>query len=123
MLKNILLVGLGGFAGSIARYLVYAWLEKGRSLPLATLTVNLVGSLILGLFIGYYISKGAESNNMRLLIAVGFCGSFTTFSTLAFELWEMVTDNRLDSMMLYLLASVVFGMLLIFAGIEIGKLF
>ncbi|MEJ2005671.1 MAG: fluoride efflux transporter CrcB, partial [Cyclobacteriaceae bacterium] len=94
MLKNILLVGAGGFAGSICRYLVYAWLEKGRSLPLATLTVNLAGSLILGLFIGYYIARGAESNAARLLLAVGFCGSFTTFSTFAMEMWEMTADNR-----------------------------
>jgi len=122
MLKNILLVGLGGFAGSIGRYLVYAWLEKGKSLPFATLTVNLAGSLILGIFLGYYLSRGSEPNNMRLLIAVGFCGSFTTFSTLAFELWDMLADNHVQQVIFYLLTSLILGLFLIFAGIEIGKM-
>ncbi len=122
MLKNILLVGLGGFAGSIGRYLVYAWIEKGKSLPFATLTVNLIGSLILGMFIGYYLSRGSEPNNLRLLIAVGFCGSFTTFSTLAFELWDMLADNHVQQVIFYLLTSLILGIFLIFAGIEIGKM-
>jgi CrcB protein len=122
MLKNILLVGIGGFAGSISRYLVYAWLERGRSLPLGTMTVNFAGSLILGIFIGYYMGKGAEPNNLRLLLAVGFCGSFTTFSTFALEMWDMLTDNRTDVMILYLLASITGGLLLVFIGIWLGKM-
>lgn len=122
MLKNILLVGLGGFAGSITRYLVYIALEeKSGGLPFATFTVNMIGSLILGAFIGYFLTKGYESNTLRLLFAVGFCGSFTTFSTFALENYQFIEEKNFIHFATYGVGSLAVGLLMVFLGLMIGK--
>ena len=122
MLKNVLLVGLGGFAGSISRYLFYLLLEeKSGGLPFATFTVNMIGSLLLGVFIGYYLGKGIESNTLRLLFAVGFCGSFTTFSTFALENYQFIEDKNLLHFLTYGLGSLAVGLVMVALGLFIGK--
>ncbi|MCA6075482.1 fluoride efflux transporter CrcB [Fulvivirga sedimenti] len=121
MIKNLLVVGLGGFAGSICRYLFYIWLEKERNMPLATFTVNMLGSFVLGIFIGYFLIRGAETNIARLFFAVGFCGSFTTFSTFALENWNMFNNQEYLQLAGYTVASFAIGILMIFGGIVIGK--
>ena len=121
MLKNILLVGAGGFAGSIFRYLFYIWLEKERNFPLATFTVNMTGSLLLGIFMGYYLARLSEPDYLRLLFAVGFCGSFTTFSTFAYENYNLFTEHQATTAIGYSLASVILGLGMIYGGILIGR--
>ncbi len=121
MLKNLLVVGLGGFAGSICRYLFYIWLEKERNMPLATFTVNMLGSFILGILIGYFLIRGSEPNLVRLFFAVGFCGSFTTFSTFALENWNMFSNQEYWPLAGYTLGSIAIGILMVFGGIVIGK--
>ena len=122
MLKNVLLVGLGGFAGSISRYLVYVLLEeKSGGLPFATFAVNMIGSLLLGAFIGFYLGKGLESNTIRLLFAVGFCGSFTTFSTFALENYQFIQDKNLIHFLTYGAGSLAAGLIMVALGLFIGK--
>jgi len=121
MLKNILLVGLGGFFGSIARYLTYLVIDKKlpMTFPLSTFTVNVIGSLILGFFAGMLI-RHHFTETARLLIAVGFCGSFTTFSTFAYENLQLLWEKPLMSVA-YIIASVAFGLLMVFLGYSLGK--
>jgi len=78
---------VGGAVGAVARYLVarVAAASLGPAFPYGTLTVNLVGSLILGLLAGFAIGRVTVPAPIRLLVGVGFCGSFTTFSTFAVE--------------------------------------
>ena len=90
-------------------------------MPLATFTVNMVGSLLLGIFIGYYLARQQEPNIARLVFAVGFCGSFTTFSTFAYENWTLITDHNFGSFAGYTMASILLGLLMIFGGIALGK--
>jgi len=80
-------VAVGGAVGAVARYLVarVAAASLGPAFPYGTLTVNLVGSLILGLLAGFAIGRVTVPAPIRLLVGVGFCGSFTTFSTFAVE--------------------------------------
>lgn len=121
-MKQILLVGVGGFTGSILRYLVYLWIDKrwDTVFPFATFTVNIVGSLLLGFILGLFI-KSNLSDEMRLLFGVGICGSFTTFSTFAMENVTLLEQKDLTSTISYLIASVVIGILVALAGYWLGK--
>lgn len=123
MLKNILLVGLGGFLGSTLRYLVYIFVDKRfiGSFPIATFSVNIIGSFILGLLVALSF-KNSLSESMRLLLAVGLCGSFTTFSTFAMENFSLLTQKELMTSFLYISLSVVIGLAAAFAGQWVGKM-
>ena len=86
-LRNILLVALGGALGSVCRYLL-SKLSLG-TFPWGTLTVNILGSLLIGLLTGLML-RGSVSPEMKLLLVTGFCGGFTTFSTFANESFGMM---------------------------------
>lgn len=115
MIRNLLLVALGGAFGSMGRYLISKWLE-GTSLPWATLTVNIVGSLLIGLF-----SKEVLSPEMKLLLVTGFCGGFTTFSTFANESFSMMKAGDALLSAVYIGVSVAVGILAVYAGLQLSK--
>ncbi|MTI21283.1 fluoride efflux transporter CrcB [Fulvivirga sp. RKSG066] len=121
MLKNILLVGLGGFFGSIARYLVFLLIDKrwSTAFPLSTFTVNIVGSLILGFFAGMLI-RHHFTESARFFIAVGFCGSFTTFSTFAYENMQLLWEKPWMAA-IYIIASLSVGLGMVFLGYHLGR--
>ena len=125
MLKNILLVGLGGFAGSVLRYLAYISIDKNlpMSWPLATFTVNIFGSLILGFIYGLLHKTTFVSQDTRLLLAVGFCGSFTTFSTFAFENLQMIQQKAFLSLISYTGLSLIIGIGAAYLGFFLAKMF
>ena len=92
-MREFLLVGAGGFAGANARYFVNAYLAKhlSASLPWGTLAVNVTGSFVLGAFLVWTTERVLADPALRFLIAIGFCGAYTTFSSYTFEtvrLWE-----------------------------------
>lgn len=123
MFKNILLVGLGGFLGSTLRYLVYIFVDKRfvGSFPLATFSVNIIGSFLLGLLVALSF-KNNLSESMRLLLAVGLCGSFTTFSTFAMENFSLLSQKEIMISFLYISLSVIVGLAAAFAGQWVGKM-
>ncbi|MTI40258.1 fluoride efflux transporter CrcB [Fulvivirga lutimaris] len=123
MLKNIVLVGLGGFLGSTLRYLVYLFVDKRfiGSFPMATFSVNIIGSFLLGLLVALSF-KNSLSESMRLLLAVGLCGSFTTFSTFAMENFSLLSQKELMTSFLYISLSVVIGLAAAFVGQWVGKM-
>lgn len=124
-LKNLLFVGFGGFLGSICRYLTYVLIDKRfhSVYPVSTFTVNIIGSLILGIITGMLIKSGLINDNMRLFLAVGFCGSFTTFSTFAYENLFFYHQKLPGTALLYIGASLLFGFFAVFLGYELGKSF
>jgi len=92
-MKEFLYVGAGGFLGANARYLVNHWVARyvSASLPWGTLAVNVAGSFVLGAFVVWTSERVLADPAYRFLVAIGFCGAFTTFSSYAFEsvrLWE-----------------------------------
>ena len=116
-MNAVLLVGLGGAAGSILRYL----LQRGFNtlhFPFGTLAVNLAGGFLIGLLWGYF-TKGALPESGRLLLMSGFCGGFTTFSAFTQEGVQMLQQARLVPFFIYLLASVAAGLLATFAGYKL----
>ncbi len=123
LLKNILLVGLGGGIGSIARFLcqkyIYEWYP--HPFPLGTFLVNIAGCFLIGLFSGF-AEKGALINTeWRLLLTTGLCGGFTTFSSFALENINLLRTGHLFYFVLYTAASVVLGILATWLGLVIIK--
>ncbi len=96
-MSELLLIGAGGFFGAISRYLVSGlsqYLARDAALPYGTLTVNVLGCLIIG-FLGHLSETfGLLSSDIRLLIFIGFLGSFTTFSTFGYETWNLLKDGQ-----------------------------
>jgi CrcB protein len=85
-LAQVMLVGVAGFAGAIARFGIASLVARlGWNFPLGTLLINVVGSFALGLLIGWGAAKGTLPEHLRLAVGVGFLGAFTTFSAFAVE--------------------------------------
>jgi CrcB protein len=117
MLNNILLVGVGGAAGSILRFLC----QKALNLhfPYGTLTVNILGCFIIGILMGMAIRGFNES--AVVLLATGFCGGFTTFSAFSFEGVNMLISNRWLSFALYTGISVAGGLIATYVGFKLTR--
>ena len=118
MIRNILLVALGGAIGSVCRYLLSGM--NVASWPWGTFAVNILGSLLIGFLVGL-VSKGIVSPEMKLLLVTGFCGGFTTFSTFANESFSMMKAGDALQMALYLGVSVVIGILAVWLGMSISE--
>ena len=115
MFNNILLVGLGGAAGSILRYLCQRSLNL--NFPYGTLLVNISGCLLIGILWGLFTRHIDEQR--RLLLVTGFCGGFTTFSTFTYEGVQMLMENRWVIFALYTTLSIVLGLLATYHGYKI----
>lgn len=120
MLRQLLLVALGGALGSALRYLTALLLARHYtgSIPLATLVVNLVGCFLIGLLIGLC----SETSHLRLLFITGFCGGFTTFSTFTAESYTMFREGAYGLALLYIASSVLIGLLALWLGLSLSRL-
>ena len=118
-LYTLLIVGFGGFAGSTLRFLTVRLVDSRLNalFPFGTLTVNIIGSFILGIIYMLATRQAGISENARLFLAVGFCGGFTTFSAFALENFNLIEQKLISTSLLYILISVVLGILSLAAGI------
>ncbi len=114
MLHNILLVGLGSMTGGIARYLLSAWLKQMLPylFPWGTFIVNMSGCFIIGLFSGWLSGLPLLPAHHRLLFIIGFCGSFTTFSTFSMDNLNLLTSKAYGLLFLNVSTSIILGLLL-----------
>lgn len=123
-MKQLLIVGLGGFIGSVARFMVQKlnlhW--HFLSIPIGTLTVNILGSLIIGLIIGITAKTEFLSPNLRLFLMVGFCGGFTTFSSFTSENLTLMQNGQFVTALLYTGASIILGFSAVYLGFKISNL-
>lgn len=124
-MKQLLLVGFGGFIGSIARFLVSKLnIYTGFfSIPVGTLTVNVVGSLIIGIIAGFAAKSELISSDMRLFLMVGICGGFTTFSSFTNENMILMQNGQFLSAFLYTNLSLLFGFFAVYLGYISTNLF
>ena len=123
---KILYVGLGGFLGAIARYSIGGFLHKiwNQSLfPIGTLTVNLLGCILIGFLSGLTISKQLFSPEARLFFLVGFLGSLTTFSTFAYETFALTLDADFGKALLNIGLQILLGLFAVWIGYDVAKLF
>lgn len=123
-MTNLLLVGLGGALGSMARYLFGAWvqaLSRSQSFPFGTLTVNLIGCLVIG-----FLSQWAEARSVftietRALVFVGVLGGFTTFSSFSLETMLMIERGQIGLALGYALFSLVGAVAALALGLTVMR--
>jgi len=122
MLRSLLLVGAGGAAGSMARYAVGLLVGRlvSHPYPYATFIVNLAGCFIIGLLFGFTQRNPAFHTGWWLVLATGFCGGFTTFSSFALEGNNLLRAQHTGLMLLYTGLSILGGLALCYAGIRLA---
>ncbi len=118
MIKMMLIAGAGGFVGTCCRYLVTRWCAMlfSGSWPLGTFLVNVVGCFVFGVLLGLFEKTQTVSTTESLLLVTGFCGGFTTFSAFAGEVCLLGDKGQLVTSLVYLLASVTLGVIMVIAG-------
>ena len=116
-------MGLGGFLGANARYLLGGWIAAryGTLFPLGTFVINVTGSFILGFFLTLAQERVLIHPNVRLLFAVGFVGAYTTFSTFEYESMRLLQDGELLWSLVNLVGSVLTGGVAVLAGIILAS--
>lgn len=118
LLKNFLLVGLGGALGSMLRYGAYL-LFPLKDFPLATLLVNIIGSFVIGAVIAFSIKDETFLNNWKLFLATGICGGFTTFSAFSAENISLLQNQKYLLAVVYIITSVVTGIIAAWLGLKL----
>ncbi len=121
MIKNLILIGLGGFIGSIFRYLVQLYISTRiiSSIPYGTLTVNVIGSFLVGILVGLTYKLPKE---WVFLLSTGFCGGFTTFSTFSAESFNLMSSDDIYQSFFYIFLSLGFGIFAAYLGIITSKI-
>ncbi len=119
---NYLLVGVGGFVGANARYVVGLWLASvlGAAFPYGTMAVNLTGSLVAGILLGLGDTRGIADES-RLLLVTGFLGGYTTFSAFTVETMRLAEQTGIATAAVNVLASVGVGLVAALIGIYVGR--
>ena len=124
MIKHVLLVGLGGGLGSMARYLCQRWfsIQYMHSFPWGTFTVNIAGCLLIGLLWGISFRSFESNESWKLFLMAGICGGFTTFSAFTLEGIGLIKENKMGMFFAYIAGSVLLGLLATFIGMKLTRL-
>ena len=123
-MKQVLLVFVGGGIWSVLRYVIgKAFSPLSVGFPWGTFSVNIIGSLSIGIFMGIALKNNYFSENQILLLVTGLCGGFTTFSAFAYENQQFLKEGDLTSFVTYSLGSLALGILAVFLGLFVSKSF
>jgi CrcB protein len=122
-MTNIVIIGIGGALGAVARYGIGLWIGQrwGRSFPLGTFVINVSGSFLIGLLMTLLAERFTVNPQWRLLLVVGFLGAYTTFSTFEYETGALLKDGEWTFAMLNVILSVVAGFIALKFGEMIAK--
>jgi CrcB protein len=122
-LLKYLVVGIGGFIGANARFIVAQWAAQrwGPAFPYGTFIINITGCFILGLFATLML-RFAWNDNWRLLIAIGFVGAYTTFSTFEYDTLQLAAQNQWSRALVNILGSVLLGFIAAYLGVAVARL-
>jgi fluoride exporter len=120
---SLLSLALGATLGATARYYLTLWsvARFGARFPYGTLAINVGGSFLLGLFLAFAASRPSLSPHWRLLVATGFCGSFTTFSTLSYDTLMLLERGQYLAGLLNIFGNVAIGLLAALLGLVLGR--
>jgi len=122
MIKEIIAVFVGGGIGSLLRYLInkIEWLSI-YNFNYSTLISNILGCLILGLAVGYFLKNNNHNSITFIFLTVGLCGGFTTFSAFSMENLNIIENGEFLKFFTYVMASLLSGILSVYAGINLYK--
>ncbi|MDD7183468.1 fluoride efflux transporter CrcB [Peptostreptococcus porci] len=116
-----LLVGLGGFLGSVLRYLIgLMYVNTDSGFPLKTFIINILGAFVIGALSSIAMKYNVNSK-VILFLKIGLCGGFTTFSTFALETQELLKNDRVGVAIIYVALSVVIGVTAVVLGENLFK--
>ena len=123
MTRIVLIIGMGGFIGTIARYLSQQVIYRfyPATFPIGTLSVNIFGCLLIGIFFALSKRGNLLSPEWRMFLTTGFCGGFTTFSTFSYESVQLLNEGEYTSVAVFAVTSVVVGILATIFGIWLTK--
>jgi CrcB protein len=124
-MQKLVLIGCGGFIGSIARYVMSGLVHRltgSDTFPLGTLAVNLTGCFLIGALAGWDESRGILSEPTRIFLFIGLLGGFTTFSTFGFETCSLLRDGQLPASLGNALVHVVAGVGAVWVGLVVSRL-
>jgi CrcB protein len=124
MVKLIMIVGFGGFIGTVARFLISRYFQVNLTsvFPWSTFIVNIVGCLLIGIIYGISEKGEVLSPEVRLFLTVGICGGFTTFSTFSNDAFLLIRQEEWIRFALYASLSLFLGLVAVYAGRFIIKL-
>jgi CrcB protein len=124
MFKYVVLIGTGGFIGSVLRFYVSRLVQDFflSSFPYGTSVVNVIGCLLIGFIYGIAEKGTWLTPEWRIFLTVGLCGGFTTFSTFSSENFQLLRDGQFMQAILYTSSSVLLGFLAVYSGYVISKL-
>lgn len=119
---KIAVIALGGALGAVCRYLIVEKFFDDGKFPFSTLLVNSIGSFLMGIFFVFLVEKNVFSTEIKDFILIGFLSAFTTFSAFAFEVHYLAHNQNILIALLYIIASVILCVTMVFLGIHIMRL-
>lgn len=122
---KILIVGIGGFLGTVSRFMLVEWVQRilnNSWYPYGTLTVNVLGSLLMGFLAGLADNKGLFTPEIRMFFLVGILGGFTTFSAFSYETLALLRDAQMSAALMNIVLSIILGLGAVFLGYQISNL-
>ena len=124
MVKSLLIAGLGGFIGTVLRFLVsrYFQVHSSSLFPWGTFAVNIIGCFLIGIIFGLSDRTNLISPEWRIFLTVGICGGFTTFSTFSNDTFLLIQDKEWFQMILYTSLSFFLGLVAVYLGRFLTKL-
>lgn len=122
---HYVIVFIGAGLGGVARYgtgVAMTRLSALTSFPVSTFTVNIVGSLVMGLIMGFLATRTGLADGWKLFLATGIMGGFTTFSSFSLEAVQLIENGEATTALFYILSSVVLGLIALFSGLYLMRL-
>ncbi len=123
MIKSVFIVGMGGFVGAAIRFIISYYFKTNSTtdFPWSTLLVNIIGSLLIGILLGFFDKTNLLSSEWNIFLTVGFCGGFTTFSSLSNDIYTLVIKKEFIKFIAYTGFSFTFGLIAVFLGHAFAK--
>jgi len=122
-MTKVLLLGAAGFVGTLARYFLQGLVQTnaGSAFPFGTLVVNVFGCFVLGLLNGLFTDRFLIDPQLRICFTIGFCGAFTTYSTLVFETVQLANGRELFLAATNVVVSLALGFIFLWLGIVTAR--